>query len=71
MAAKRKGLGRGLDVLLSTPVEEAAGAPGELSTVDIDLIVPGKYQPRVDMRPETLTELADSITAQTSMCLVS
>ena len=73
MAGKRKGLGRGLDALLSTPAA-AAAAPdkpfadqhpdGDLRTVDIDLLQPGKYQPRIDMRPETLTELADSIRAQ-------
>lgn len=64
MAAKRKGLGRGLDVLLSTPVETVDVDQGNLLSIDIDLIVPGKYQPRIDMRPETLTELADSISAQ-------
>ncbi|MDH3588392.1 MAG: ParB/RepB/Spo0J family partition protein [Gammaproteobacteria bacterium] len=64
MAAKRKGLGRGLDVLLSDPVVSGGSTDGELLSVDIDLLEPGKYQPRIDMRPETLTELADSITAQ-------
>ncbi|WP_435052304.1 ParB N-terminal domain-containing protein, partial [Phosphitispora fastidiosa] len=30
----------------------------------LDLLQRGKYQPRVDMRQETLQELADSIKAQ-------
>jgi ParB family chromosome partitioning protein len=30
----------------------------------LDLLQRGKYQPRVDMRPETLSELADSIKSQ-------
>jgi ParB family chromosome partitioning protein len=30
----------------------------------LDLLQRGKYQPRLDMRPETLTELAESIRAQ-------
>ncbi len=65
MAAKRKGLGRGLDVLLSTPAAETGNDKDtELLSVDIDLLQPGKYQPRVDMRPESLKELADSIAAQ-------
>ena len=64
MAAKRKGLGRGLDVLLSTPIEDAGTASSDLLAIDIDLLEPGKYQPRIDMRPETLSELANSITAQ-------
>ncbi|MDH3646515.1 MAG: ParB/RepB/Spo0J family partition protein [Gammaproteobacteria bacterium] len=64
MAAKRRGLGRGLDVLLSTPIEDSGDTKGDLLSVDIDLLEPGKYQPRVDMRPESLSELASSITAQ-------
>ncbi len=37
---------------------------GMLKHLPIDLIQPGKYQPRTDMRPETLEELAQSIKAQ-------
>lgn len=36
----------------------------ELITVPVDLLQRGKYQPRVDMRQETLQELAESIKAQ-------
>jgi len=39
--------------------------PGdELANLPLDLLQRGKYQPRVDMRQESLQELADSIKAQ-------
>ena len=39
--------------------------PGEeLARLPLDLLQKGKYQPRIDMRAETLQELADSIKAQ-------
>ncbi len=69
--AKRKSLGRGLDALLSqvgaAPVEiDTPGAEPEssLSELPIDLLERGRYQPRVDMREESLAELAESIRAQ-------
>jgi ParB family chromosome partitioning protein len=47
---------------------QASATPAKLETglreVPVDLLRRGKYQPRVDMREETLTELADSIKAQ-------
>ena len=63
MTAKRRGLGRGLDMLLSgaAPV---VGDSESLRNLPIDLIRPGPYQPRQDMREDTLQELADSIRAQ-------
>ena len=74
---KRKSLGRGLDALLSSvrpgaeprPDVTAAATPGPqgesgLREVPIDLLRRGKYQPRIDMREESLTELAESIKAQ-------
>jgi ParB family transcriptional regulator, chromosome partitioning protein len=40
-------------------------APGEeLARLPLDLLQKGKYQPRTDMRSESLQELADSIKAQ-------
>jgi ParB family chromosome partitioning protein len=39
-------------------------ADEELARLPLDLLQKGKYQPRIDMRPETLQELADSIKAQ-------
>jgi ParB family transcriptional regulator, chromosome partitioning protein len=68
--AKRRSLGRGLDALLSakSPEPIAAQAPveidGELRDLPLDLLRRGRYQPRIDMREETLTELAESIRAQ-------
>lgn len=72
--AKRRSLGRGLDALLSTSSRasapeaeepEAAGAPkGDLKELPVDLLERGRYQPRVDMREETLAELAESIRMQ-------
>jgi ParB family chromosome partitioning protein len=59
--AKLKGLGRGLDALLTAgeePVEE------RLQTLAVGAIRPGKYQPRSFMDETALHELADSIRAQ-------
>lgn len=74
MAAKKRGLGRGLNELLagSKPVQSAADADAaaphterdSLRHLPVDLMQRGKYQPRLDMHPETLQELADSIKAQ-------
>jgi len=61
---KPRGLGRGLDALLGG--EEPTVAVGEdtLRHLAIDMLQPGKYQPRTRMDQETLRELADSIKAQ-------
>jgi len=76
MATKRPSLGRGLEALLGTPSSAAAtDAPEpqpaarprldeELARIPVDLLQRGRYQPRLDMRPESLQELADSIRAQ-------
>ncbi|AMO79577.1 MULTISPECIES: ParB/RepB/Spo0J family partition protein [Pseudomonas] len=70
MAVKKRGLGRGLDALLSgssaaTLQEEAVQADRkELQHLPLDLIQRGKYQPRRDMDPQALEELALSIKAQ-------
>src|SRR5512137_1366118 len=73
MATKRPSLGRGLEALLGTPTASAdqpsAGTPAqrtdeELAHIPVDLLQRGRYQPRLDMRPESLQELADSIKAQ-------
>lgn len=59
--AKLKGLGRGLDALLSA----GETRDGErLLTLPVESLVPGKYQPRTRMDPEALAELAESIRAQ-------
>lgn len=76
MSAKKRGLGRGLDALLgaaaSRPTasdggETAAASNPEdsiLKDLPVDLIQRGKYQPRRDIDPDSLQELADSIKAQ-------
>jgi ParB family chromosome partitioning protein len=70
MAVKKRGLGRGLDALLSGATanvlqEEAAKVDQrELQNLPLDIIQRGKYQPRRDMDPVALEELAKSIRAQ-------
>jgi ParB family chromosome partitioning protein len=60
--AKLKGLGRGLDALLSGS-DERAGRDALLSLA-LDRIRAGRYQPRSRMDEASLAELADSIKAQ-------
>ncbi len=64
--AKKPGLGRGLDALLSSAGKTADRETDEndLKTVPVEQIRRGKYQPRIHIRPEALQELADSIKAQ-------
>jgi ParB family chromosome partitioning protein len=66
MAAKKRGLGRGLDALLGGDgePETTSGNDGALRTLTIAKIQPGRYQPRHAMDPERLDELAASIRAQ-------
>ncbi|WP_339900278.1 ParB/RepB/Spo0J family partition protein [uncultured Gilvimarinus sp.] len=76
MAGKRKGLGKGLDALLGAGVtippsddgvseaDAREALDGKLMRLPVELISRGKYQPRRDMHPEALEELADSIRAQ-------
>ncbi|WP_133408515.1 ParB/RepB/Spo0J family partition protein [Parashewanella tropica] len=84
MTVKKRGLGKGLDALLSTSrvsqqkleqqqVEaeqkteaqnQAVPGHNELMRLDVDLLTPGKYQPRKDMSPDALDELAESIRVQ-------
>jgi ParB family transcriptional regulator, chromosome partitioning protein len=78
MKHKKPTLGRGLADLLgqarpgaaaaTPPADEAAHARApadqELARLPLDLLQRGRYQPRMDMRPETLSTLADSIRSQ-------
>ncbi|HMV17940.1 MAG TPA: ParB/RepB/Spo0J family partition protein [Rhodocyclaceae bacterium] len=61
---KLKGLGRGLDALLSGNGDDAQTTEGELQTLPVDALKPGKYQPRTRMDPGSLEELAASIKSQ-------
>jgi len=71
MSLKKRGLGRGLDALL-TPAKPAAApvetmvesTPAELQKLPVEWLRPGKYQPRKDMSQDALEELASSIRAQ-------
>tara|TARA_R110002050_G_scaffold269917_2_gene412576 strand:- start:117606 stop:118463 length:858 start_codon:yes stop_codon:yes gene_type:complete len=64
MAIKKRGLGRGLDALLSDVQHDDESLDDSLQYFPLDMVQPGKYQPRVDMSEESLNELADSIRAQ-------
>ena len=63
---KRKGLGRGLEALLGANVAEQdrSASTGLPTTLALDLLVPGKYQPRTRMDEEALLDLAESIRRQ-------
>ncbi|MDY7219810.1 ParB/RepB/Spo0J family partition protein [Denitrificimonas sp. JX-1] len=70
MAVRKRGLGRGLDALLSSATantlqDQAVKAnANELQHLSLTCIRPGKYQPRRDMDQASLEELAQSIKAQ-------
>lgn len=62
MIQRKKGLGRGLEALLSANEDEAESHRQE--TLPIGDLQPGKYQPRTRMDPGSLEDLAASIKAQ-------
>jgi ParB family chromosome partitioning protein len=69
MNTRKKRLGRGLDALLSKPIANTASVTGAatndgLKSIPVDLLQRGQYQPRVDMRQDSLEDLANSIRAQ-------
>lgn len=59
--AKLKGLGRGLDALLSGDDETSTSTQSELP---IGSLKPGRFQPRTRMDPESIAQLSESIKAQ-------
>jgi ParB family chromosome partitioning protein len=59
-----KGLGRGLDALLSRADDAAPATQDLLQMLAVDRLRPGKYQPRTRMDAASLAELADSIREQ-------
>jgi len=74
-SAKRRGLGRGLDALLTPQVKapvqyhdkentESKPKDGDLRKVAVNKLLPGKYQPRKDMSDTKLEELSLSIQSQ-------
>ena len=67
----KKRLGRGLDALLSKPMasvfednEDKASNIDKLKNLPLEYMQRGQYQPRVDMRQDSLEELAASIKSQ-------
>lgn len=62
--AKPKGLGRGLDALLSSGEEDIQKNEGTLQVLSISDLKPGKYQPRSIMQEEALHALSQSILKQ-------
>ena len=76
MSARKRGLGRGLDALLKSGAEIPQAQNGQtaeavagddraaLKELPVEFLQRGKYQPRRDMDPDSLQELADSIRAQ-------
>jgi ParB family chromosome partitioning protein len=62
--AKMRGLGRGLDALLMNDTDAVDSAKSRVAELDLNALVPGRYQPRVRMDETALAELADSIRAQ-------
>ena len=66
----KKRLGRGLDALLSKPMvavsrpDSAEVSNDGLKNLPVEHLQRGQYQPRVDMRQDSLEELAESIKAQ-------
>ena len=68
----KKALGRNLGALLggsagkvsSNGAESGVAKDGELRKLSIELIRPGKYQPRIDMHADSLDDLAESIRSQ-------
>ena len=76
---KRRGLGKGLDALLSPQTVDSSTTSqhsenkadqneqnnnSELQNIAVNNLQPGKYQPRKDMSPEALEELSNSIKSQ-------
>ncbi len=68
MSARRTGLGRGLDALLgegAVPLRPVQTEPREgLRQIPVELLQRGAYQPRQDLRQDSLEDLARSIRAQ-------
>lgn len=71
MSVKRKGLGKGLDALLGLGNDAseddtalASVAQPSAREMPVELLCRGQYQPRRDMRQDSLEELAESIRRQ-------
>jgi ParB family chromosome partitioning protein len=66
---KKRGLGKGLNVMLSSTAATAVmqrreESKGALRAMPVEMMQRGKYQPRKEIHADSLQELADSIRAQ-------
>ena len=64
MNTKKRGLGRGLDALLGSVTPSPAETGEELRELELELLAPGRHQPRRKFDAEALQSLADSIRSQ-------
>ncbi|SMN11893.1 Chromosome (plasmid) partitioning protein ParB [uncultured Candidatus Thioglobus sp.] len=62
--ANNSKLGRGLDILLGQTTTAGEQSDNSLKILKIDALQRGKFQPREDIDPDTLNELAVSISSQ-------
>ena len=61
---KNRGLGRGLDALLSNDVDNVSTKIETTNIMPLSQLTPGKFQPRKNFNQDSLKELAESIKAQ-------
>jgi len=61
---KNRGLGRGLDALLSNEGDNVSSKIETTNIMPLSQLTPGKFQPRKNFNQDSLKELAESIKAQ-------
>ena len=61
---KNRGLGRGLDALLSNEGDNVSSKIETTNVMRLSQLTPGKFQPRKNFKQDSLKELAESIKAQ-------
>ena len=61
---KNRGLGRGLDALLSNDGDNVSSKIEPTNVMPLSQLTPGKFQPRKNFNQDSLKELAESIKAQ-------
>ena len=61
---KNRGLGRGLDALLSNDGDNESSKIEPTNVMPLSQLTPGKFQPRKNFNQDSLKELAESIKAQ-------
>lgn len=62
--AKRRGLGKGLDALLTAGVPDQQSGGASPTEVELSQLHPNQYQPRTTFEFDALSQLAESIKAQ-------